>query len=110
MDSAILDSDMLSELLKRRNAAVLQKAGAYLQQFGQFAFSAVTRFEIVRGYKELNATAQLARFSLFCRKSLILPVTDPVWERAADLWAHARQHGHPHGDADILIAATAIEA
>lgn len=67
MDTALLDSDILSEVLKRRNAVVLQKATLYLQQHGQFAVSAVSRFEILRGYKELNATTQLARFATFCQ-------------------------------------------
>ena len=31
-------------------------------------------------------------------------------DRAGDLWAFARQHGHPHGDADLIIAATALES
>ena len=109
MDAALLDSDILSEVLKHRNAAVLQNAALYLQQHGQFAISAVTRFEVLRGYKELNATAQLARFVTFCQHTLIVPLTDAIFDCAADLWAYARQNGHPHADADLLIASTAIE-
>lgn len=33
----------------------------------------------------------------------------PVLMRAADLWAEARRLGHPRNDADIIIAATALE-
>ena len=109
MDPIILDTDILSEVLKQRNSAVLQHAANYLQQHGQFSISAVSRFEILRGYKEQNATTQLARFAIFCQHTNIFPVTDAIFDRAADLWAYARQHGHPHGDADILIAATAFE-
>ena len=39
MDASLLDTDILSELLKQRNATVKQKASAYLQAHGQFAFS-----------------------------------------------------------------------
>lgn len=109
MDPALLDTDMLSETLKQRNASVQQRARQYLRSHGQFAFSAVSRFEIIRGYKEQNATTQLARFAKFCGHSLILPVTDSVFDRAADLWVLARQGAHPCGDADLLIAATALE-
>jgi predicted nucleic acid-binding protein len=109
MDLALLDTDTLSELLKQRNSTVAQHAAAYLQTHGQFAFSAFTRFEILRGYKESKATRQLPRFAAFCARSLILPVTDAIFDRAADLWVIARQGGHPHGDADLLIAATALE-
>ena len=108
MDLALLDTDTLSEVLKQRNATVAQHAVAYLQDHGQFAFSAFTRFEILRGYQESQATRQLPRFAAFCAQSLILPVTDAVFDRAADLWVIARRGGHPHGDADLIIAATAL--
>jgi tRNA(fMet)-specific endonuclease VapC len=42
-------------------------------------------------------------------RSLILPVTAAVFERATDLWVTARRGGQPHSDADLLIAATALE-
>ena len=70
----------------------------------------MTRYEVLRGYSQQAATSQLARFAGFCQRSLILPITDAILDRAADLWAFARSNGHPHNDADLLIAATAIEA
>jgi tRNA(fMet)-specific endonuclease VapC len=109
MDAALIDSDILSEVLKQRNPVVLGHAGQYLQQHGQFAISAVTRFELLRGFTELGATTQLARFATFCQHTLVLPLTDSVFDRAADLWAVARRGGYPHADADLLIAATALE-
>ncbi len=109
MDTALLDTDILSELMKQHDAAVKRHAAEYLQLHGQFAFSALTRFEIERGHKEKQAVRQLARFASFCRHSLVLAITDPILERAGDLWALARQNGHPHGDADVIIAATALE-
>jgi tRNA(fMet)-specific endonuclease VapC len=109
MDAALLDTDMLSELLKQQNRVVAQQASIYLQTHGLFTFSAFTWFEIRRGYKEKRAIRQLARFNAFCQQSRILPVTDAVFERATELWVMARQVGHPHGDADLLIAATALE-
>lgn len=109
MDLALLDTDILSELIKLRNLAVQQKSLAYAQQHGQIAFSAMTRYEILRGYRDQNATTQLARFIVFCQNSLILPVSDITFDLAADLWVAARRGGHPSNDADLIIAATAIE-
>lgn len=37
------------------------------------------------------------------------PLTDAIFNRAEDLWVLARKGGHPHGDADLIIAATALE-
>jgi tRNA(fMet)-specific endonuclease VapC len=109
MDAALLDTDILSEVLKRRDALVIKNASNYLRSYGSFTFSIFTRFELARGLKEMKATRQLARFESFCRHLSVLPLTAFVFDRAADLWAMARQNGHPHGDADILIAATALE-
>jgi tRNA(fMet)-specific endonuclease VapC len=85
MPLALLDTDILSELLKQKNATVVGKAAAYLAAHGQFALSALTRYEIIRGLREKGAAAQLLRFEAFCRHSLVLPLTDAILDRAADL-------------------------
>jgi tRNA(fMet)-specific endonuclease VapC len=100
---------ILSEVLKQRNATVVRHASDYLERYGQFAFSAITRYEVVRGLKDKGAARQLRQFATFCEHSLILPVTDAVFDRAAGLWVTARKGGLPKRDADLLIAATALE-
>lgn len=107
MDATLLDTDILSEILKQQNETVTAKAASYLEEHSQFAFSAFSRFEIQRGFLERQAIRQLERFGEFCRHSTVLPVTDAVFDRAGILWAAARQGGHPCGDADLIIAATA---
>jgi tRNA(fMet)-specific endonuclease VapC len=109
MSPALLDTDILSELLKQKNAAVVGKAAAYLAQYGRFAFSALTRYEVVRGLRDKGATAQLRKFETFCQHALVLPLTDAILDRAADLWVLAGQQGKPRSDADLFIAATALE-
>ncbi len=109
MSAVLLDTDMLSEVIKLRDATVRKHALAYAQQHGPLTFSAFTRYEVLRGYKQQGATRQLVNFAVFCQHSLILPVTDSIWDRASDLWAFARQNGHSHADADLVIAATALE-
>jgi tRNA(fMet)-specific endonuclease VapC len=69
----------------------------------------VTRFEVLRGLKAKRATAQLAAFDSFCRNNEVLPITDAVIVRAADMYADLHVRGQLIPDADILIAATAIE-
>jgi len=46
---------------------------------------------------------------IFCRHSLILPITDAILDRAADLWGLAHRQGVARNDADLIIAATALE-
>lgn len=110
MDAALLDTDTLIELLKQKNAAVANNASAYLQQHAEFAFSAMTRYEILRGIMEKKAAVQAQRFALFVQHSVVLPITDAILDETADLWVAGRAGGQPHGDADLIIAATALES
>ena len=109
MTPVLLDTDTLSEIVKLRHALVVNHALAYTRQVGRLTFSAFSRYEVLRGFKRRGATTQLARFDVFCDESDILPVTDSIWNLASDLWAEARNSGHPCEDADLVIAATAIE-
>lgn len=109
MDVALLDTDTLNEVLKQRNPLVVQKSADYLRKHSQFAISAITRYELLRGLKEKQATKQLALFEIFCRQSLIVSITDAILDRTADLWVAARRGGFPGKDADLMIAATALE-
>ena len=43
------------------------------------------------------------------KHSQVLPITDAIFDRAADLWVTAQAKGRPQKDADLLIAATALE-
>jgi tRNA(fMet)-specific endonuclease VapC len=108
MDAALLDTDLLNEVLKQKNIYVIRHAAVYLAQHGQFAISSITWYEILRGLKEKNATAQLVRFEAFCRNTLILPVLDDILERTSDLWVTGRNQGMAPNDADLIIAATAL--
>ncbi len=71
--------------------------------------SLVTRFEILRGLKAKRANAQLAAFDSFCMSNEVLPITDQIIVRAAETYADLHNRGQLIADADILIAATAIE-
>jgi predicted nucleic acid-binding protein len=108
MVASLLDTDVLNDVLKQRNANVVRHAAGYLAVHGKFSISAITRYELLRGLKERQATAQLARFEVFCQRTLILSVADNILDLAADLWAFGRQRGMAPKDADLIIAATAL--
>lgn len=103
----LLDTDILSAIM-RRNPQALPKARAYLDAHGQFTLSIITRFEILRGLKAKSATRQTLHFDRFCTLNLILPLTDEIVVKAADIYAALYQRGALISDADILIAATAM--
>lgn len=108
MDPALLDTDILIDLLKQRDRKVVEHATNYFAQHQHFAFSAITRYEILRGLKEKNAVVQSKRFATFVQKSIVVAVTDREFDLAADLWVMARSSGRSAGDADLIIAASAI--
>lgn len=104
---AVLDTDILSAILKKE-PAVLLRARAYLVEHGHFTLSILTRFEILRGLKAKNATTQLAAFEAFCARNAILPLTDEIVVTASEIYADLTLRGELIGDADILIAASAL--
>ena len=109
MDAALLDTDILTEFFKGQNSVVRGHADAYLQAHGQFAISAFTHYEIVRGLRFKDASNKLKAFDALCQGVQIFSVTGEVLNRAADLWVIGRKGGHSHRDADLIIAATALE-
>jgi tRNA(fMet)-specific endonuclease VapC len=108
MEPVLLDTDTLSEVIKGRDTHVRNHARQYLATFGVFTFSLITRYEILRGLKARNAVRQLERFEQQCRRSHVMPLTDAIIVRAADIYAALYRRGQLISDADILIAATAL--
>ena len=108
MNLCLLDTDILSEVFKKRDQDVVDNAKAYLKVHSQLAISDFSRFEVVRGLRWHKATAKLAAFEQMCQATMIYPVTADVLDRAADLWAAGATQGKPKMDADIIIAATAL--
>jgi tRNA(fMet)-specific endonuclease VapC len=109
MNEALIDTDILSEVLKRKDKQVLAAARQYLAANQRLAFSAITFYEILRGLRANQANRQQAQFLKTVSTSDVFPVSMPVLMRAAGLWGQARVNGHPHDDADLIIAATALE-
>ena len=103
----LLDTDTLSFLM-RQPASLRHKARPYLVEHGQFTFSLITKYEILRGLKAKQAFKQIDRFQQRCTQSLILPIGDDVIERASDIYAELKRRGELIGDSDILIAACAL--
>ncbi len=108
MNKAVLDTNTLSAIMRHESRA-LSHAQAYLSSYSQLTVSIVTRFEILRGLNAKNATSQAAAFNAMCQIMEVLPLTDAVIVRAADIYGKLHQTGQLIGDADILIAATCLE-
>jgi tRNA(fMet)-specific endonuclease VapC len=107
MPPMLVDTDVLSAIMRRSQAATA-KAAAYLSVHSLFSFSIITRYEILRGLKAKNATKQIAAFELLCVSSNVIALTDAIVDKAAENYAELHSQGRLIGDADILIAASAL--
>ena len=104
----LLDTDTLSYYIKQY-PKVVAVAQDYLHQYGFFTFSIITRFEILRGMKANGATTGIKSFDYLCSQNEIIGIDDKIIIRAADIYADLYKRGLLILDADILIAATALE-
>ena len=104
----LLDTNVLTQLLKRTTAVVDRYRGA-LERGEPIYLSAVVYYEVKRGLLHVRATSQLRQLDEdFKRVLLWLTVSDAAWDRAAQVWAECRPQGRPHDDdGDLLIAAQA---
>lgn len=107
-DKRLIDTSTLSDVMKGRNPHVQQHALEYLEAHTGFTFSIMTRYEILRGLHAKQASRQIDIFEKQCEGCEILPLTDPIVVKAAEMYALLRRLGMIISDADILIAATAL--
>jgi tRNA(fMet)-specific endonuclease VapC len=104
---SLLDTDILSELFKGHNL-VKTRASEYIQEHGRLTISHITKYEILKGLKAKKAQKQVDVFTKFCALNIVLPITDDVIVKAADIYASLKEQGTFISDADILVAAIAI--
>ncbi len=109
MDKVLLDTDILSESLKRRDLRVVSRAIAYLAVFGQYTICTITVLEIVKGWHKLGREDKIQQFfdQIAVAEVLTLELSDA--ELAGRIYADLECTGQPIGLADAIIAAIAIQ-
>ena len=108
MTDTILDTDILSEIFKERNVAVLSHALAYVRDHNRLTFTSVSVSEMLLGLYVKEATQQIKKATAFLKShEELVPSSEDYW-LAAEINAALRRAGRPIGDADPLIAACAI--
>lgn len=108
MNEYLLDTDTLS-LFLRNQPKVMSNANDYLKFHKGFTVSIITHFEIRRGLMVKNAQRQIVNFGLICQQSREINLTTKIINHASEIYADLYKRGQLIGDADILIAATALE-
>lgn len=107
MNPAVLDTDVVSTLMRRDPVAVVN-ASLYVAEHALLTISCITRFEVLRGLHAQRSASKIAAFETSCHSLTILPLTDAIIMRAAEIYGGLHRRGRLIGDADILIAATAM--
>jgi tRNA(fMet)-specific endonuclease VapC len=109
LNKTLLDTDILSEILKGVNRQVLSRSNTYLQTFGQYTISVITVMEIVRGWHRLQREDRVQRFLAALQTTEILSVDSSTAELAGRIYADLQRTGQLIGVADSIITATAIQ-
>jgi tRNA(fMet)-specific endonuclease VapC len=109
MNRALVDTDILSDLLRGRYPEVQQRAAEYLEQHGRLTVSAVTVFEILRGRHQAGQTERAAEFLGWARNCDVLAFDDRCARVAGEIAGALMRAGQTAAVADVLIAATATE-
>lgn len=109
MNKALLDTDILSEIGKAKNATVAANAKTYRRSFGHFTFSTVSVMEIISGFQKTQAMARLNAFLTTLPHMEIIPFDQSAAELAGRIAGDLERIGHPIGVPDTMIAAIAID-
>ncbi|MBD2388392.1 hypothetical protein [Cylindrospermum sp. FACHB-282] len=62
VEKSLLDTDILSEIIKRANPQIVAKANTYLNQFEKYTISVITVMEIVQGWQKRQQAERLQQF------------------------------------------------
>ena len=108
MQRVLLDTDMLSEILKRKDPNVVSRAEKYITAHQRFTFTAVSVHEIIYGLESKGATQQLQRARIAFAANDILVPAFADYEVAGQIRGLARRNGRQLAIDDCLIACVAV--
>ncbi len=108
MDKTVLDTDVFSEILKGRHAAVIQHAAAYHRLHGQYTIAIITVMEIIKGFHKVQREDRVQQFLANVQATERLPFDLAAAEVAGRIYADLERTGQPIGRADPMIAAIAL--
>jgi len=108
MSKVLLDTDILSEILKSKSAVVTARASAYLAQQGCFTTSAVSVAEIVYGLRRVGRDDRVAQFEASLATAEVLPLDDAAARLAGRINADLERAGRIIGMPNVFIAAIAL--
>jgi tRNA(fMet)-specific endonuclease VapC len=111
MSRALVDTDILSEILKNRDPAVTREAASYLATHGELTVSVISVVEIAYGLHRAGRTKQLEAFEATLRATCnVLAFDTEMALLAARMEAELEKVGSIIDAPDVMIAAAAMRA
>jgi predicted nucleic acid-binding protein len=108
MNKTLLDTDILSEVFKRRDANVATTAAAYLVEHRRLTLSSITVLEVVHGYRRVGREEKVQSFELALGDCEVLPFDDAAGRLAGRIYADLERRGRTIGMPDVMIASIAL--
>lgn len=108
MELALLDTDIVSELLRAKNSKVVGKGRDYLRQFGNYTTSAVSVVELVRGFQKAGQASLIDDLKVLLSQHEVLPLDQESAIVAGMITGRLQSAGQPIGQADPMIAGIAL--
>jgi tRNA(fMet)-specific endonuclease VapC len=108
MARALVDTDILSEILKGKNPRLLAKADAYRATYGVITTSVITVMEVIKGLHKLGDYERQTEFLTAIASEEVLSLDLESAEIAGRIYADLEREGKTVGWADAMIAGIAI--
>src|SRR4051812_41756486 len=107
MDKALLDTDIVSEVVKGRNATVARRAAEYVGEHGRLTTTCLTLMEIVKGYHKASRPERLTRALEVLGTFEIVDFGEEAAVFAGRVHGDLERAGKPLGRIDPMIAGIA---
>ena len=108
MRQTLLDTDVLSEILKGIHPRIAANANVYLLQWSHFSLSVITLMEIAKGLHKVQRQDRLNQILSELAAHEIIDLNQQAAVLAGRIYADLERTGQPIGRADPMIAATAL--
>ena len=106
---SLLDTDILSEVLKGVNANILKLAEAYRKEYGVFTTSVITVLEIVKGFQKAAREEKISEFLNGITSENVLSIRQKEAELAGRIYGELERRGVTIGRADPMVASVALQ-
>ena len=109
LNKALLDTDILSEIIKGFDQTVASNARNYRRAFGHYTLSAISVMEIVQGFQKNQSVGRLQTFLASLAAQEVIAFEESDGELAGRIAGELERVGLLIGAPDSMIAALALQ-